>query len=52
MTFEELTTALSQFISVARIDLTCKSLLETETSAPTHLFIGENGIFYSDCTIA
>ena len=52
MAFEELTTALSQIISVARIDSTCNSLPETETSAPTQLLIGENDMFHSDCTIA
>ena len=49
MAIEELTVALSQIISVAKIDVkvtTGKSL------PPTQLFIGENGIFHSDSTIA
>ena len=50
MTIEELTAALSQIITVARIDLTWKSLPEEKTSA--QWFIGENGIFHSDCTMA
>ena len=45
MAIEELTAALSQIIYVARIRLTWKSLPEKETSTPTQLFIGENGIF-------